>query len=88
MLETLKPHGTSTCPSITAPGEPHLTRMVIFGAMLGVLDPVLTLAAADMQFQGVMRRINPAAARLAPKDNGGRCLCTCHTTWHQAPVYA
>lgn len=48
--------------------------MVIFGAMLGVLDPVLTLAAVDMQFQGVMRRTNPAAAQLKQGKDGGGCL--------------
>lgn len=56
--------------------------MVIFGAMLGVLDPVLTLAAADMQFQGVMRRTNPAAAQLKQGKDGGGCLtifCLCGT---------
>jgi hypothetical protein len=57
-----------------AAGEPHLTRMVIFGAMLGVLDPVLTLAAADMQFQGVMRRTNPAAAQLKQGKDGGEFM--------------
>lgn len=52
--------------------------MVIFGAMLGVLDPVLTLAAADMQFQGVMRRSNPTAALLKQgKDGGGSTAASC-----------
>ena len=40
-------------------GDPHITRMVIFAAMLGVLSPVLTLAAAGLQSQGVVRRPSP-----------------------------
>jgi hypothetical protein len=46
------------CPAVPV-GDPHITRMVVFAAMLGVLSPVLTLAAAGLQPQGVVRRPSP-----------------------------
>jgi hypothetical protein len=51
--------------------------MVIFGALLGVLDPVLTLAAAETAQGDVLRMPNEAMvaeyeARKAAKDGGSR----------------
>lgn len=39
-------------------GDIKLTRLVIFGALLGVLDPVLTIATAESGLQDVFRMPN------------------------------
>jgi hypothetical protein len=49
-----------------AAGDVRLTRMVIFGALLGVLDPVLTLAAAEAAQGDVLRM--PNAQMVAERD--------------------
>jgi hypothetical protein len=60
-------------------GDVRLTRMVIFGALLGVLDPVLTLAAAEAAQGDVLRmpssRTLPGASIL---ELGKLCLVTAY----------
>jgi hypothetical protein len=65
-------NATFDCAAAAA-GDVRLTRMVIFGALLGVLDPVLTLAAAEAAQGDVLRMPSEqmvAEREAAKSDNG------------------
>lgn len=51
-------------------GDVKVTRMVIFGALLGVLDPVLTIAAAESSTHELMRMPNEAMIQQLAESDG------------------
>lgn len=68
---------------LVCPGDIKATRMVIYGALLGVLDPVLTLAAAGdqdgtrMPNEAMMRASSEAAsASVDGADNAIAAVTT------------
>lgn len=62
------------------PGDVRVTRLVIFGALLGVLDPVLTLAAAESSTHDLMRMPNQAMVQQLAADSADDSYRTAQAT--------